>query len=218
MKSFDKVFLTGCDANTEWMLPWFIRNYMKYNKTPIIFANFGVSEEALNRISPSCIGTIDCTNLPDKGWFKKPFAMIEAARSAHKVCWLDTDCEVMGKLDDIFNYVEPNKLTLAEDKPWSKRRGETWHNSGVVAFQGRPPILEQWAMDVRSNPTVGDQEVLHTILNQGLRRQIYISTLPSEYNWLRLMLQDGLDSNKKKIVHWTGPVGKQHIKGIIDGQ
>ena len=218
MKSFDKVFLTGCDANTEWMLPWFTRNYMKYNQTPLIFANFGVSEEALNRLSPSCIGIIDLTHLPDKGWFKKPFAMIEASRSANKVCWLDTDCEVMGKLDDIFNYIEPNKLAMADDKPWSTRRGEPWLNSGVVAFEGRPPILEQWAKDVRANPTIGDQEVLHSILNVGLRRQIYTSTLPSEYNWLRLMLQDGFDSNKKKIVHWTGPVGKQHIRGIINGQ
>ena len=44
MKLYDEAFLTGCDASTEWMLSWFIKNYKKYNDTPIIFADFGVSE------------------------------------------------------------------------------------------------------------------------------------------------------------------------------
>ena len=40
-KKYDKVFLTGCDEKTEWMLPWFVENYKKHNDTPLIFANFG---------------------------------------------------------------------------------------------------------------------------------------------------------------------------------
>lgn len=216
-KLFKQIFVTGCDRNTEWMLPWFLRNYAKHNKTPLIFADFGVSEEALNGVSMSCAGTINMRNSLDRGWFKKPGAMLEASRASEKVCWIDTDCEVLGDLSDVFNFVEPNKLSLAEDKPWSSRRGETWHNSGVVAFEGRPPILEQWAARVRANPAVGDQEVLHDIVREGLNRQIYISTLPPEFNWLRLMLTDGMDSKRKKVMHWTGQAGKQHIKEVLYG-
>lgn len=42
------VFLTGCDKNTEWMLQWWYHEYSKYNTTPVIFANFGVSHTTLS--------------------------------------------------------------------------------------------------------------------------------------------------------------------------
>ena len=41
-----KVFLTGCDNNTEWQLPWFVHNYRKHNTTPLVLADFGMSKEA----------------------------------------------------------------------------------------------------------------------------------------------------------------------------
>lgn len=216
-KLFKRVFITGCDITSEWMLPWFVRNYVKHNSTPLIFVDFGVSEAALSDVSMSCAGTINMSKSPDTGWFKKPAAMIEASKVSEKVCWIDTDCEILGDLSDIFNHVYPNKLSLAEDKPWSARRGEIWHNSGVVAFEGRPPILELWAKTVRTNPLIGDQEVLHNIVREGLNRQIHISTLPSDFNWLRLMLKDGVDSKTKKIMHWTGRAGKQHIREGLNG-
>lgn len=209
---YDKAFVTGCDAKTEWMLPWFLSRYKKHNKTPIFFANFGVSEMGLNTVSALCHEFINLTDTRDRGWFKKPNAIIEAARRAHKVCWLDTDCEVLGDLSGIFDYTEPGKLAMAEDKPWSKRRGETWHNTGVVAVEGQPVILKEWAEAIRKAPVVGDQEVLHSILRQDLRRMTYVVNLPQEYNWMRLMLVDGQDNKKKKVMHWTGEKGKQHIK------
>ena len=36
--------------------------------------------------------------------------------------------------------------------------------------------------------------------------------MPLEYQWLRISLVNGYDSPNKKIIHWTGPVGKQHIR------
>ena len=43
IKSYNKAFLIGCDKNVEWLLPWFIENYKKHNSTPLIFADFGIS-------------------------------------------------------------------------------------------------------------------------------------------------------------------------------
>ena len=37
-------------------------------------------------------------------------------------------------IDEIFDLLEPQKLSMVEDKPWSWRRGHVWHNSGVVGF------------------------------------------------------------------------------------
>lgn len=215
MKSFDKIFLTGCDSKTEWMLAWFLKNFNKHNTTPIVFADFGVSEYGLNHAS-SCARTIDMTSTDGQGWFKKPQAMIEASKIANNVCWIDTDCHVIGNLSGVFDLVEPNKLAMVEDEPWSKRRQEVWHNTGVVAFKDRPPILDEWFKAVKANPVQGDQEVLHMILRKDLKRQINTTSLPAEYNWLRLMLQDGLDNKKKKVMHWTGAKGKEYIKGIVN--
>ena len=217
MKSFDKIFITGCDSKTEWMLGWFIKNYQNHNRTPLVFVNFGVSEAGLDTVSSSCASVIDLSNQSGQGWFKKPQAMIEASKIARQVCWIDTDCHVLADIGDVFDYVTSNKISMAQDIPWTTRREEFWHSTGVVAFEDCPQILHDWFKAVKSNPVVGDQEVLHSILRQDLKRQIHTNTLPSEYNWLRLMLQDGMDSKNKKVMHWTGAKGKETIRGIIDG-
>ena len=36
------VFMTGCDHNTEWQLPWFIENFERYNDTKLVIADFGM--------------------------------------------------------------------------------------------------------------------------------------------------------------------------------
>ena len=36
------VFVTGCDHNTEWQLPWFLENFERYNDTKLIIADFGI--------------------------------------------------------------------------------------------------------------------------------------------------------------------------------
>ena len=87
-----KLFITGCDSKTNWMLDWFKEGYSKHNDTPLHVFDFDKEFDKA------------------KGWFKKPAAMMAAARMADMVCWLDTDCEVLGNLDGIFNYVEPEKL------------------------------------------------------------------------------------------------------------
>jgi len=213
-KKYNKVFLTGCDASSEWMLPWFLKNYKKYHQTPLIFADFGVTELTLQIMKENSHAIIDMTKVKEKGWFKKPKAMLNSP--SHKTVWIDTDCQILENCDSIFDLIEPNKLLMAEDKPWSKRRKEVWHNSGVVGFTGKPEILQSWAYQIMENPHVGDQEVLHSMLDP-LSKMTYIKDLPNEYNVLRL--QEEIDGyrGKKKIIHWTGRKGKDKIRSMMNG-
>jgi hypothetical protein len=194
---YSKAFITGYDSNTLWMFDWMQKNLKEHTDIPLISYDFDKFKAPINN---------------SKNWFKKPFAMIEASKSARQICWIDLDCHVLGEVDGIFDYIEPNKLAMAEDKPWSTRRGETWHNSGVVAFEHRPNILDEWCAAISMNQTVGDQEVLHELLKPGLRKLIHISELPRKYNTLRLDRLDKTMPKKVSIMHWTGPKGKEQIK------
>lgn len=217
MKSLpNKVFLTGCDANTEWMLPWFMKNYLQHNKTPIVFADFGVSE-ATRAWAYQIAGFEDLLTMKKQkvgGWFYKPQALLNT--NAEQVCWIDTDFHVLGDISGVFDYLEEGKLGMVEDKPWSKRRGETWHNSGIVGIKGKPPILHSWVQACKSQPRVGDQEVLHEMVRESpLKRMQHITSLPNIYNWLRLQILDGQDDPNKLCMHWTGQKGKNEIRKIM---
>lgn len=222
MTLFNKAFLTGCDETTEWMLPWFLENYSRHNDTPLVFANFGVSKDCLKAIKGKSKNNpikhiIDMTKQEEKGWFKKPKSMLETSKLCEYTCWIDTDFEILSDMSSIFKYVEENRLGMVEDKPWSARRGETWHNSGIVAFKDTPMVLHQWVQLVKDTPTVGDQETLHLMLREHpLQRKIYITDIPNEYNWLRIQLLDGHNSNRKKAIHWTGQKGKDKIRSLMN--
>jgi len=218
MKSFDntRCFMTGCDSRTEWQLKWFLKNYVKHNDTPIVFCDFGVTQEMRSWIyQVSEFATIiDPPKMKVGGWFYKPTALL--ASPCIETCWLDTDIEVRGDLSGIFKYVEDTKLAMVEDRPWTKRRGERWHNSGVVAIRGKPPILHKWAAECRGRPRVGDQEVLHEMVRVNpMARLMHISDVPNIYNWLRIQLLDGEDSPDILCMHWTGQKGNDVIRKLI---
>lgn len=204
MKSFKEyTYITGYDKNTEWLLPWFLDNHYKHSNIQVQAYDFDAFKTPVDGL---------------KNWFKKPFAMIQASKAYDYVCWLDLDCQVVGPIDDIFNYTEPNRLSMVEDVPWSKRRGEKWHNSGVVCFYQRPNILDEWAAAVALNQTQpGDQEVLHQLVKHDMRRMIHINDLPRKYNTLRLDLDDGTAVQDPSIMHWTGTKGKDIIRKMING-
>lgn len=220
MKSFDKAFVTGCDANTEWQLEWFFKNFKKHNKeVPIVFADFGVSQEMRSWVNIA--GFADIVEIPKQrvnGWFLKPKTLKQI--QAKHLCWIDTDCHVQANVEDIWNHCEPNKLCMAVDRPWTKRTGEVWHNSGVMAIIDKPIILDKWIQEcIKRGTTIatgqGDQEILHYLLGTPLGRLQHISDLPNIYNWLRLDFIDGLDSSEKRIVHWTGEKGNNKIRKLI---
>lgn len=208
-------FITGCDSNTEWMLEWFLKNYLKHNDTPIHFCDFGVSPDCRAWLEIS--GFASVYTIPSQragGWFYKPTAMLKSPLD--ETIWIDTDIHVLGDISGAFKYLETNKLAMVEDKPWSARRGETWHNSGVVGFRGKPEILVNWAHECRSNPKQGDQEVLHEMVRHDpLTRIRFIADMPNKYNWLRVQLLDAQDSSDKLCMHWTGAKGKEQIRKLM---
>lgn len=205
-----KLFITGCDSNTEWMLPWFVETFKKHNDIPLMIMDFGMEGSWYPEMRKSVRTT-------DKGWFKKPSAMIIASKFADQVCWLDTDCEVLGDISDIFSYIKPQKLSMVIDQPWSDRRGATWHNSGVVAFQGIPQILKDWTERCAHTPIQGDQETLHVMLDSPLKRMTHIEDLPNRYNVLRIQHIDKTVPPDPLVYHWTGQKGKDHIRKLING-
>ena len=213
-KKYRQAFLTGCDEKTEWMLPWFVDNYKKHNDTPMIFADFGVSEDMIDYVNDNFHARMKFKDKSQlRGWFLKPLAMITSP--SIETVWIDTDCEILGDISGIFKHIKNEKLSMVQDEPWTRRSKEIWHNSGVVGFRNKPQILRAWYEQVLQSPIYGDQEVLHNMLNP-LSREVYIDSLPQEYNWLRLQVVDGKENENVKVMHWTGQKGKDHIRSLID--
>ena len=195
-----KLFITACDSKSRWMKKWFVDNFTKHNP--------GVKLHVYN---------FDKEFTNSEGWFKKPDAMIDAAKKSDMVCWIDMDCEVLGDLSGIWQFVRPNKLGMVEDAPWTQRSGNTWHNSGIVAFQGVPDILMKWKGACVRTTHRGDQEVLHSLLRDPLTRLTHIESLPNRYNVLRLQHIDNTVPKNPLVYHWTGIKGKDHIRKLING-
>lgn len=215
-KISDRVFLTGCDHKTEWQLPWFLKNFKKQrNKTKIVVADFGMTPE-MNKftVAHPCVEAVMNiqTKGKEKGWFLKPLTMYHVP--SKETIWLDTDCQVLKNIDGLFDLLEPNKLNMAEDKPWTKRRGEMWYNSGVVGFIGKPNILVQWANAIHKEQNIGDQEMLHGLLNP-ITQMANINPLPQKYNVLRLMIENDNYNGQISIMHWTGEKGNDRIRSMM---
>ena len=215
MKSYKNLFIVGGDYKVEWMIPWFISNYRKWNDTPIAFCDFGIRNTDAYRWFDDVVQfPYDVKNKDQVRWFLKPNAMWEAP--AEKKIWIDVDCEVLGPLNQMFNYVVPNKLLMAEDRPWTRRNGRQWYNSGVVGTMNKPDILRRWIKECDSNPIQGDQETLHVMIgNNPIENLRYIEEMPRKYNVLRLDHIDNTVPAGAMINHWTGYKGKLIIQEKI---
>lgn len=228
-----RTFVTGCDRKTEWTLQWFLSNFRKHNPTAkITFCDFGVSKEVLvwaeknfDHVIHSHTFETELNYITGLRWFLKPYVM--TAVEDHMKVWIDTDCEVLGNVSPIFERLVENKINIVRDLPWTARRKEVWHNTGVFGVIGNPRVLYDWVSQCRvmMNPysinmvPMGDQDALHELVGQDpMRQMIYINELPNIYNWLRIQLIDGQDDPKKLIMHWTGNVGKEFIKKKIQNQ
>ena len=213
MKSYDEAFVTGCDENHEWMLEWFFKNYKKHMKdVPLIFANFGLTPDGLKKVRENVHAVMNLKTFDEEGWFKKPMSMIKCP--SKKTIWIDLDCEIRDDISNLFNMLKPNMLNMVEDKPWTMRGQELWHNSGVVGFIDKPTILYDWAKAIRDNPVQGDQEVLHLLLNP-ITKIKYINDIPNEYNVLRLQVETDGYAGAIKVMHWTGQKGKNKIRAML---
>lgn len=212
-KILNEAFITGCDSNTEWMLPWFIENFKKYNQSKLLVYDFGMTPEMCTQVELVADGVYNLSFIHERGWFKKPKAMLSSP--SIKTIWLDTDIQILDNIDNLFSKLVLNKLSMVEDKPWTMRRGEVWHNSGLVGFINKPDILKAWAQQVEKNPQVGDQEVLHSMLDP-FSKMTYINDIPNEYNVLRLQTEIDNYQGPIKAMHWTGRKGKEKIRSLIN--
>ena len=224
-----KAIVVGVDSKAFWQLEFFFNFLYKFETemhsagiTPVIY-DLGMTKEQRAKAETFCFGGLDeaVIDLKDRveGWFAKPAVMSDAAWRFDKTVWVDVDVEITNpRWFDIFDRIEYNKLLMAEDRPWTKRRGEKWHNSGVVGFSfPHPNILKSWQKAMTMNHGQrGDQEVLHQMLKNPLDRVKHITDLPSRYNFLRIDEIDGHDPEKAWAIHWTGDKGKVTMKERFD--
>ena len=78
--------------------------------------------------------------------------------------------------------------------------------TGVVACRHGEPAVEEWAKEVLLRPYRGDQEALNAIRTRLAPRVV---VMPPPYQ--RLRLDPPAVQADAVVMHWTGPVGKQHI-------
>ena len=216
---FRRNFLTGCDINTEWQLPWFLQNFFNWSKIPLMVADFGMSEDMIANLKEHPLYGqkfyVVPTESPVDGWFKKPRAIYNATQDGFKVCWLDTDCQIDGDIDSIWKHFEHSKLGMVIDRPWTKRRPENgdWYNSGVV-MTDRNHVLESWMLRTESAPEQGDQEVLHNMYSP-IERLSKIYPLPHTYNTLRIDYIDNVAVENPIVIHHTGRKGNDKIRELM---
>ena len=210
----DKTFLTGADSNLEDLLPWWFECVRKNNPDiHITIADFGLTHSGKHWAETHADKVLTYERHPKLAWFYKPTSMIECPYEY--TCWLDLDCEVLKPVDEIFNFPTDEKMALTQDVVRGNPdhdSGIFWWAAGVNVVKGKPKILRDWAYHTMHSDQRGDQEVLHQMIEVNPEYNNMIIKMPIEYQWLRIMLVNGQDSPDKKIIHWTGPVGKQHIR------
>jgi len=215
----NKTFITGVDKNLQDLLPWWINNIRKHDKeTHITVADFGMDENwaAWAKKNVNCFLSYP----PHKycAWFYKPNTLMKAPYEYK--CWIDIDCEVLTNITEIFDFVDGTNLALTDDPCRTREPGDPnpkWFATGVNVVKDNPKILKIWDRWTRPGDGVktchfrGDQECLHKLLSTGNLHESVVE-MPMEYQWLRIQLARGEDNPNKKIIHWTGPTGKEYIR------
>jgi len=219
----EQAIITGSNKDTEWMLPWWIERVREFNpNVHISVHDYGLSEGMKQFIvtENQANSIAELPNLPDVyPWFLKPKSMLSSPFK--KTIWLDCDAECCGDLTELFDLTMPGKLSMVQDMPWSKQFGTKMFNSGVVAFEDKPIILQKWCKAVDTNPQRGDQETLHSIMDP-LQQVMHIEDLPNKFNVVRLQLDKTsphfVNVPDIRVKHWTGRKGKEiinnHLKSV----
>ena len=211
----NKTFLTGADHNLQDLIPGWVECVRTHNPDiHITIADFGLTDSAKDWVKQNANHVIVYERHPELAWFYKPQAMVDSPYEY--TCWLDLDCEVLAPIPEIFDFPTENTMALTHDVVRGNPdhdRGIFWWAVGVNVVKGKPQILKDWARNTTNNKDLrGDQEVLHKMIQVDPRYNDQIIKMPLEYQWLRIDLMNGKDSPNKKIVHWTGPAGKKHIR------
>lgn len=206
-----KGVMVGVAPCHEDMIEWWAMNYLKHNKYPVVFADFGISESCKNickkygRIIPVTASFVE-------GWFRKPFAILKAPFK--KILWCDVDVEVRGNLNKYFSYANDGKIGAGHDSynPESFRNhmpdDGKLYDSGVVAVEHGNPVIVNWCEKIVGESRsfyLGDHEVLSIVLYE---MGMPLNEIPKTEHRMRI------EGDRKGLLtmHWTGPQGKRHIR------
>lgn len=203
------MILTGVDTNHEHLIEWWVDNALRHNPNENIGVwDFGMSFDKREKIKidyPNVWLSIPLDKHNTSGWFYKLHAVIEAPEK--RVAWLDVDCEILTSIEDVFDLVPPDMIGLTRDIVRAN-----WWATGVIVVNDRPKLLYDWNYRLNAGNIRGDQEALKEMVGTEPNEQI--QELPQDYQWLRISLNSGHDSPTKKVIHWTGPVGRKHIVDV----
>ena len=207
------MIITGVDHSHEDLLEWWLKNVYKHHNynVEVGVMDFGMSPALRGRLEDNYPATFsrpfNGTKARKIGWFYKVQAVMDCPSKS--VCWLDVDCQILTDISDIFNLVPPGMIGLTRDIV----RGNWWA-TGVIVVNDRPSLLETWDKRLNAGDGIrGDQEALYELIGNKPHEQI--QELPQDYQWLRISLNKGKDSPTKKVIHWTGPRGKEFIRETL---
>lgn len=234
---FAEGILVGSDATQEWMLPWWWKHYSCHNSYPVVFVDFGLSEEArlwceergqlLNlehypllkereQLPPQCIsqwenayGTSFWKNRAS--WFKKPQALLMTP--FEKTVWLDLDCEVRGPLASLF--LESMELGLVPEPSCAHAflRRFTLIEDNEVCYNSGVILYKHGSFFIQTWAEECFSRADYFWSDQNLlSRQLFESKTPvialaPKYNW-RMSSGENAEAH---IIHWAGDVGKEWI-------
>jgi hypothetical protein len=210
----DKAFVTGVDSEHQHFIKWWVKNIRKHNPSiDIVVCNFGnMKPEIIKWVKQNTDKYIEFEPHEKCAWFHKTSAIIECPYKY--TCWMDVDCEVIASMEDIFDLAEENKLGLTDDIG-RLYTGRQWYATGLVNVINTPDLLLKWHEEMKHYLYRGDQETLDEMLRENPKLKEEIVMLPQDYQWLRISLAQGKNSNSKRMVHWTGTIGKAHIKNKL---
>ena len=208
------MIVTGIDNNREDIIEWWIDNALKYNKTEKIGVwDLGMSSACRKKLKRKYeqVWFSEIVVSSQIGWYYKVHCVKESPEQS--VVWVDSDCQILTDISDIFHLVPSGQIGLTKD--WAR---SNWWQTGVIAVNDRPSLLDTWHKRLWTPNEYGelirgDQEALNTLVGTGEHNQIV--ELPQEYQWLRMSLNKGIKSDNMKVIHWTGPAGKRFIKDVL---
>ncbi len=223
--------IVGADMTQEWLLPWWWKNYQRFNTHPVAFFDLGMSSEMKDwckerglyiqlpvadifvtpkeEIGPSQINEWEegfgKNFWPSRNaWFKKPLACLQSPYE--RSIWIDLDCEIRGPIGSLFGFSDhPSGFAMAREAQEIDPKAPLY-NSGIIVFKRGISIFEKWAEDAleRNHLFAGDQNALSFRI---FEEKLTIGEIPLIYNWSRC----NPDNQDAVILHWHGVHGKSVI-------
>lgn len=211
-KHLEAYLLVADKEQEELLIEWALPNLMEKTTKPILIGDIGLSEKAKKYITHQRIEVDSRDTLTKGGWFYKPMMISKAWKLSEKTLYIDNDIEIKESLDPVFDMIEDGKILIAED--WARK---PMLNSGIVGVS-RCELLNKWEEMIAQDTVLahGDQEVLDALLRRFPKYRDQIKMLPQEWHWQRLMIEGGVRGIKKaRAIHWTGALGKAHIRKAL---